>query len=324
MLLFFTAWYTFPNDNNCLIRSLLQLLYIGSGWFDFDGAISRCGKFRAAQCAKYGRARNSPLVVARWRALITQELSGNPDNYSIAVLDFTHRRAFCAGGNRGKLIWLRHDRCHVEPLWAARGQSGIGRKEAKMQIAKFCARKADFVGGGGVVTYNCPACSQKSRPTAACAIRNLCAPCDMNRRPSCIFGARFRPTRDTLGETTRMACSGKRKIDAILEKSRELAKSKYRLPASTPQALKAALARNSTPEAKKRALFRNPTPVALKKRIGPESNSRSHEKCGGQEVNCRGQVKHVGAELNSTSLGKRVGPELNSISHEKCGGQKVN
>ena len=99
--------------------------------------------------------------------------------------------AFFAGGNRVKLISPMHDRGHFEPLWTARDQTDIGRMEAKMQIAKFGARKVDFFGGGIAGTYTCSTCGRKDRGASASAINNLCAPCDMNRRPYCIRGDRF-------------------------------------------------------------------------------------------------------------------------------------
>ena len=189
---------------------------------------------------------------------------------------------------------------HFEPLWALRRQTLIGRISAKMKIAKFGARKVDFVGGGIVGTYTCSACSRKARTTSASAIRNICASCDMNHRPYCICGTQFRLTRHTLGETTCATCR-EAKRDAILEKSREIAKSQDRLCASTLQAMKNAAARKSTDEAKLTTLARNSTPQAMKNAFARKSTPEAMQKAARKSTD---EAKLKTSARNSTPEAK--------------------
>ena len=189
---------------------MTPLLQVGTETCDSKDAIDRCGIARAALCAKFGRAHKSLLSLKNGGCLIARSYRENPDNYRITVLDFAQRRTFFPGGNGGKLIPLRHDRGHFEPPWVARGPNNNDRINAKMQIAKFGARKIDLVGGGAGGRCTC-ACGRKGRKSSASSVRNLCASRDMNYRPSCIFGSRSRLMIGNMGETTCAPCRGKTK-----------------------------------------------------------------------------------------------------------------
>ena len=279
----FRAGHASPSGNNCLIYSPTQLLYVGAVRCSLKDNIDRCRIARAAFCAKFGRAQKSPLSAKKWRMPILQALSANPDNYRIAASGFAQHRTSPPCGNGGKLIPLRHNRGRFEPVRAAPGPKAIDRINAKMQIAKFGARKVDFVGGGAEDRFTF-ACGRRGVKSPASFVHNLCTLRDMNYRPSCISGARFRLTIGNMGETTCAPRRGKQKGDSILNKPRELSDAQDRLRASTPPAAKKAIGRKSTEEATKKASGRNSTEEAVKKALGRNVTPEAMKKALGRNA----------------------------------------